>query len=436
MEDINLHFTGDFHAIESANNLLCSCIDNHIFSGNKLNFEKVCFKRCMDLNDRALRKVKVNLSEEKNMIPREDGFDITSASEIMAIFCLAKDIKDLRRRLENIIIGYNKDKKPIFAKELNVVGSMMAILKDAIKPNLVQTLEHTPAIVHGGPFANIAHGCNSVIATNLALKLGDYVVTEAGFGSDLGAEKFFDIKCRNEKLNPNAVVCVATIRALKYHGGQKIGEIENEDLDALENGLENLYKHVDNLKTVFNQNVVVAINRFPTDTEKELNLLKTKLEEKDIMVEFANVWKDGGNGALELAEKIEKICNNSTKLKYSYELEDSLEEKIEKISKKVYGAKDIIYSENAKDLIDELKENKLDKLPVCIAKTQYSFSDNPKNLNICKDFDINIKSVEIRNGAGFIVVKTGKIFSMPGLPKTPAAENIDLDENDNIIGLY
>ena len=426
MEDINLHFTGDFHAIETANNLLASCIDNHIYSGNKLNFKEVCFKRCIDLNDRALRKIQINLSEEKNMNPRFDGFDITAASEVMAIFCLAKDIDDLRKRLENIIVGYNENEEPIFAKDLNVVGAMLAVLKDAIKPNLVQTLEHTPAIVHGGPFANIAHGCNSVIATNLARSYGEYVVTEAGFGADLGAEKFFDIKCRNQNLKPNCTVCVATIRALKYHGGQKISDIENENLDYLKNGLENLYKHISNLKNVFKQNVVVAINKFPTDTQNEIEFLKNSLK----------VWSKGGNGAIELAQIVENLCKKENKLEFSYEKTDSFEEKVEKICRKIYGAKNIIYSESAKKELEMIKKNSLDNLLVCISKTQYSFSDNPKNLNIVDDFDISVKSIELKNGAGFIVVKTGKIFSMPGLPKIPAAESIDVNDEDEIIGVY
>ena len=436
MEDINLHFTGDFHAIETANNLLSSCIDNHIYSGNKLGFKEVCFKRCIDLNDRALRKIEINLSEEKNMNPRFDGFDITAASEIMAIFCLANDIDDLRKRLENIIVGYNENNAPIFAKELNVVGAMLAVLKDAIKPNLVQTLEHTPAIVHGGPFANIAHGCNSVIATNLARTYGEYVVTEAGFGADLGAEKFFDIKCRNQNLKPNCTVCVATIRALKYHGGQKISDIENEDLEYLKNGLENLYRHIHNLKNVFKQNVVVAINKFPTDTPNEIEFLKNSLKEKDILVSIADVWKDGGNGAIELAQIVEELCKKENKLEFTYERTDSFETKVENVCRKIYGAKNIIYSEVAKKEIDKIKKNSLDNLLVCISKTQYSFSDNPKNLNIVEDFDISVKSVEVKNGAGFIVVKTGKIFSMPGLPKTPAAESIDINSEGDIVGVY
>ena len=436
MEDINLHFTGDFHAIETANNLLASCIDNHIYSGNELDFKEICFKRCIDLNDRALRKIEINLSKEKNVIPRMDGFDITAASEIMAIFCLAKDIDDLRKRLENIIVGYNSKNRPIYAKNLNIIGALLVVLKDAIKPNLVQTLENTPAIVHGGPFANIAHGCNSVIATNLAMNLGDYIITEAGFGSDLGAEKFFDIKCRNENLNPNCVVCVATIRGLKYHGGQKISDIEKEDISSLEIGLKNLYKHIYNLKNEFKQNVIVAINKFPTDTDKELEFLRNNLEKNNILVNFVDVWKKGGKGAIELAKNVEKSCNISSSLNYIYDLEDSLEDKIEKVCKKIYGADGTIYSREALDEIDKLKLNSLDKLPICIAKTQYSFSDNPKELNICKNFKINIKNIEIKNGAGFIVIKTGKIYSMPGLPKKPAAEIIDLDENGNIIGLY
>ena len=436
MEDINLHFNGDFHAITSANNLLASCIDNHIYNGNLLGFKEVVWKRCLDLNDRALRKVEINLSKEKNMNPRVDEFDITSASEIMAIFCLAKDINDLRKRLEKIIVGYNFKDEPIYAKDLNVIGSLMAILKNAIYPNLVQTLEHTPAIVHGGPFANIAHGCNSIIATQLALNLGEYVVTEAGFGADLGAEKFFDIKCRIENLEPSCVVCVATIRALKYHGGQKIEDIEEENLELLKNGLKNLYKHVDNLKNKFKQNVIVAINRFPSDTEKEIALLKKELEEKNILVELVDVWSNGGKGALKLAEKVCLLCDRKTKLNYIYDLNDDIKTKISKIAKEIYGAKEVVFTEKAIKEIDKIALNKLDKIPICISKTQYSFSDNPKKLGIYNGFKITITDIEIKNGAGFIVAKAGKIFSMPGLPKNPAAELIDLDNENNIVGLY
>ena len=436
MEDINLHFTGDFHAITTANNLLASCIDNHIYNGNELEFEKVIWKRCLDLNDRALRKIEINLSKEKNMLPRVDSFDITSASEIMAIFCLATDIDDLKFKLENIIVGYNKENRPIYAKQLNVVGAMMVILKTAFYPNLVQTLEGTPAFVHGGPFANIAHGCNSVVATKLAMNLGDYVITEAGFGSDLGAEKFFDIKCRQEKLEPACTVCVATIRALKYHGGQKIDDIENENLECLKIGLENLYKHVDNLKNKFNQNVVVAINKFPTDTNNEIEFLKNELNKKDILVELTNVWAEGGKGAIELAEKVIELCENKLNLKFIYQIDEDIKTKIFKISKEIYGANKVLFSEKAEKEIEKLELNKLDKLPICIAKTQYSLSDNPKKLKIEEEFEIMISDIEIKNGAGFIVAKAGKIFSMPGLPKNPAAEVIDLDEKNNIIGLY
>lgn len=436
MEDINLHFNGDFHAITSANNLLSSCIDNHIYNGNELGFKDVIWKRCLDLNDRSLRTVEINLSKEKKAVPRFDGFDITSASEIMAIFCLAKDIDDLREKLENIIVGYNKDDKPIYAKELNIVGAMLVLLKNAFYPNMVQTLGYTPAIVHGGPFANIAHGCNSVVATNLAMNLGDYVITEAGFGSDLGAEKFFDIKCRKESLEPACTVCVATIRALKYHGGQKIDEIECENLEYLKNGLENLYKHIDNLKNKFKQNVIVAINKFPTDTLNEINFLKKELEQKNIIVEIANVWAEGGKGAEMLAEKVIELCENETKLEYIYDIEDDIKTKILKISTQIYGAQNVEFSEKAEKEIEKIVLNKLDKLPICIAKTQYSLSDNPKMLKVSEEFSITITDIELKNGAGFIVAKAGKIFSMPGLPKKPAAENIDIDEDNNIIGLY
>lgn len=436
MDDINLHFTGDFHAITSANNLLASCIDNHIYNGNALGFKEVVWKRCLDLNDRALRKIQINLSKEKKNLPRADGFDITSASEIMAIFCLAKNEKDLRTKLENIIVGYDFEDKPIYAKDLDIIGSLMVLLKNAFYPNLVQTLEHTPAIVHGGPFANIAHGCNSIIATRMALNLGDYVVTEAGFGSDLGAEKFFDIKCRAEKLEPACVVCVATIRALKYHGGQKIDEIENEDLNSLKNGLKNLYKHIDNIKNKFKQNVIVAINKFPSDTENEIDLLKKELEQNDILVDLVDVWSKGGKGALELAKNVSILCEKQTKLNYIYDLNEDIKSKISKISKEIYGASEVEYTNKALEEIRKITINELDKQPICIAKTQYSFSDAPKKLREYNDFKITITDIEIKNGAGFIVAKAGKIFLMPGLPKKPAAESIDIDEENNIIGLY
>ncbi len=438
MEDINLHFTGDIHAITSANNLLSAMIDNHIFQGNELKIKKVIWKRCVDLNDRKLRKIKVGLSNENGMTERDDGFDISVASEIMAIFCLATDLKDLKRRIGNIIIGYNEDDKPVFAKDLKAEGAMTVLLKDAFNPNIVQTLEKTPAIVHGGPFANIAHGCNSIIATKLAMKLGDYAVTEAGFGADLGAEKFLDIKCRKAGLTPDAVVCVATIKALKYHGGQDIKDIEKEDLQYLEIGIENLLKHVDNLKEKYGLNVVVAINRYLQDTENEIKLLEEKLKEKGVELSLAEVWAKGGEGAIDLAEKVVKLCEKNNNFTFMYEDEDSIEEKIRKVATKVYGAEDIEISEEAKKELEEIRNLGIDisKYPVCIAKTQYSLSDNPKNL-LCKDpFKIHVREIILKNGAEFIVAITGNIFTMPGLPKVPAAENIDIDENGNIVGIF
>ena len=433
MEDINLHFTGDIHAITSANNLLSAIIDNHIFQGNELGFEKITWKRCVDLNDRALRTVEIGLSGEKNMTPREDHFDITVASEIMAIFCLATSIKDLKRRLGNIIVGYNKEKNPIYCHDLNAEGSLTVLLKDALNPNIVQTLENNPAIIHGGPFANIAHGCNSILATKMALKLGDYTVTEAGFGADLGAEKFLDIKCRQMGISPDAVVIVATLRALKYHGGVAKDEVNNENEEALKEGINNLLKHVENIKK-YGLNPIVAINKFTSDTEKEIEILQNELEGK---VEFSLLenWAKGGIGAKDLAEKVVRICEKQKNFKPIYELNLSLEEKIEKVAKEIYGAKNVLYSEEAKIDIDQMR-NLAKNMPVCIAKTQYSFSDDPKNL-LCKNpFDIHISSVELKNGAEFVVVKTGKIMTMPGLPKNPAAENIDIDENGNIVGIF
>ena len=438
MEDINLHFTGDIHAITSANNLLSAMIDNHIFHGNELKIKKVIWKRCVDLNDRKLRKVEVGLSSEKGMAKREDGFDISVASEIMAIFCLATDLKDLKRRLGNIIIGYNEDDKPVFAKDLKAEGAMTVLLKDAFNPNIVQTLEGNPAIIHGGPFANIAHGCNSIIATKMALKLGDYVITEAGFGADLGAEKFLDIKCRKAGFKPDAVVCVATIKALKYHGGQEINDIENENLEYLDKGIENLLKHVDNLKNKFGLNVVVAINRYLQDTDKEIKLLEKRLKEKGVDLSLTEVWAKGGKGAEDLAKKVIKLCDEKSDFKYMYEDSDDVIEKIRKVAKKVYGAEDVQISDEAKKNLEEIRKAGIDisNYPVCIAKTQYSFSDDPKNLLCEEPFDIHVKEIIVKNGAEFLVVITGNIFTMPGLPKRPAAENIDLDENENIVGIF
>ena len=436
MEDINLHFTGDIHAITSANNLLASLIDNHIYFGNELGFEKVVWKRCVDLNDRQLREIETGLSGEQKIVPRHDKFDITVASEIMAILCLSKDLKDLKEKLGNILIGYNKEGQPIYAKQLNAQGSMTVLLKDALKPNLVQTLEHTPTIVHGGPFANIAHGCNSIIATKLALKLGDYVITEAGFGADLGAEKFLDIKCRKANLKPDAVVLVATIKALKYHGGVEKEKIQEENIEGLEKGIDNLYRHIDNIKNKFGLNVIVAINKYNQDTEKEIEFLRKKLEEKQVNLSLVEGWAKGGEGATDIANKIVDLTNNDTKLQYMYELEDSIKEKIEKVANKIYGAKGVEYSEEALKEIQKIEELGYGNLPVCIAKTQYSFSDDPKNLECKNNYNITVRNVELKSGAGFVVVLAGKIMTMPGLPKVPAAENIDIDENGNIIGIF
>lgn len=436
MEDINLHFTGDIHAITSANNLLSAMIDNHIYFGNELGFDRVVWKRCVDLNDRQLRKTNTGLSEEKNIVPRMDGFDISVASEIMAIFCLATDIHDLKRRIGNIIIGYTKDNKPITAKDLKADGAMTVLLKDAINPNLVQTLEHTPAIIHGGPFANIAHGCNSIIATKLALKLGDYIITEAGFGADLGAEKFLDIKCRKSDLKPDAVVCVATIKALKYHGGMQKEDIKNESIEYLTQGFSNLEKHIDNLKNQYGLNVIVAINKYTHDTDAEIEYLRKKLQEKGIELSLVESWEKGGEGAKDLANKIVKLVEKPSNFKFSYELNETIKEKIKAVSKKIYGAEDVEFTEEALRHIEEIEKLGYSNLPVCIAKTQYSFSDDAKNLQCKEPFNIHVQDVVLKTGAEFIVVLTGKIMTMPGLPKVPAAENIDLDENNNIVGIF
>ena len=436
MEDINLHFTGDIHAITAANNLLAAVIDNHIYQGNELKFKKVTWKRCLDMNDRALRQIEINLSDEKKNVPREDGFDISVASETMAIFCLAENIEDLKRRLGNVIVGYNEEDKPIYAKDLKVEGAMTALLKDAFNPNLVQTLEHTPAIVHGGPFANIAHGCNSIVATKMALKLGDYVITEAGFGADLGAEKFLDIKCRKANLNPDAVVCVATIRALKYHGGATVDKVFDKNIDALKKGINNLLHHVNNLKNVFGLNVIVGINKFYKDNDEEIEYLKEQLESKNIPVSLCDVWGEGGNGAIDLAEKVAQLVEKNNNFKYVYEDKESIEDKILAVSQKIYGARAVVYSDKAKDVLKTIKKMKLENYPVCIAKTQYSFSDDPKNLECEDPFDINVSDIIIKNGAEFIVAITGKIFTMPGLPKIPAATKIDVDKNGEIEGVF
>lgn len=436
MEDINLHFTGDIHAITAANNLLSAIIDNHIYFGNELNIEKVVWKRCLDLNDRQLRKVNTGLSGEKNIVPREDDFDISVASEIMAILCLATDIKDLKRRIGNIIIGYNKLGMPITAKDLKADGALTVLLKEAIKPNLVQSLEKTPAIVHGGPFANIAHGCNSIIATKMALKLADYVVTEAGFGADLGAEKFLDIKCRKAELKPDVVVCVATMKALKYHGGVAKEEVQNENIVALERGINNLFKHIDNLQNVYGLNVIVAINKYTYDTEKEINYLKEKLQEKGIELSLVESWEKGGEGATDLAEKVVKLAEKEHKFKYAYELNESIKNKIEDVAKKIYGAESIEFSEEAEKEIEKIEKLGYGNMPVCIAKTQYSLSDDQKNLECNEPFSIHIREIHLRAGAEFVVAIAGKIMTMPGLPKIPAAEKIDLDEDGNIVGIF
>ena len=436
MEDINLHFTGDIHAMTAANNLLSSLIDNHIYFGNELDIQEVTWKRCVDLNDRQLRKVETGLSGEKNIVPREDGFDITVASEIMAILCLSENIEDLKEKLGNIIIGYNSKKEPIYAKQLKAEGAMTVLLKDAIKPNLVQTLEHTPAILHGGPFANIAHGCNSIIATKMAMKLADYVITEAGFGADLGAEKFLDIKCRKARIKPNAVVIVATIKALKYHGGIEKDKIQEENLDGLKNGMSNLYKHIENIKDKFGLNVIVAINRYNTDAEKEIEYIQETLKEKGIESSLVEGWAKGGEGAIDIAQQLVNLTEKQENFKYIYDLQDDIKTKIQKVAREIYGATGVKFSEDAENEIDRIEKLGYGNLPVCIAKTQYSFSDDSKNLE-CKDpFEITIRDVNLKAGAGFVVAISGKIMTMPGLPRIPAAENIDISEDGNVVGIF
>ena len=438
MEDINLHFTGDFHAIGAANNLLAAMLDNHIYQGNALNIDprRITWHRCVDMNDRQLRFVTDGLGGRVNGVPREDSYDITVASEVMAVLCLAKDITDLKERISRIIVGYTYKDEPVTAGDLKAAGAMTALLKDALKPNLVQTLEGTPAIVHGGPFANIAHGCNSVIATRMAMKLGDYAVTEAGFGGDLGAEKFLDIKCRYAGLKPDAVVIVATVRALKMHGGKAKTELNTEDLEALGKGLPNLLRHVSNIKNVYGLPAVVAVNRFPTDTDAEIDLVIEKCKELGVNIMLSNVWAEGGKGGMALAEEVVRLCESENDFRFSYETELSIEEKIEAIAKKVYGGDGISVLPAAKKQIDRLTELGYGNLPVCIAKTQYSFSDDPTKLGAPEGFKITVKNVRISAGAGFIVVLTGDIMTMPGLPKIPAAEKIDVDENGKITGLF
>ena len=436
MEDINLHFTGDIHAMTAANNLLSAMIDNHIYFGNELKIKKVIWKRCMDLNDRQLRTVNTGLSGEKKIVPREDGFDITVASEIMAIVCLAEDLRDLKQKLGNILIGYNEEDKPVFARDLKAEGALTVLLKDAINPNLVQTLEHTPAIIHGGPFANIAHGCNSIRATKLAMKLGDYVVTEAGFGSDLGAEKFLDIKCRKANLKPDAVVCVATIKAIKYHGGALKENVQKEDMEALKKGMHNLFVHIENMKKVYGMPTIVALNRYSTDIEEELEYVKQEIEAKGYEFSLVEGWAKGGEGAIDIAEKLVNLTEKPSELHYSYELNQDIKTKILNVAQKIYRAKDVEFSDEALENIKKIEELGYSNLPVCIAKTQYSLSDDDKNLLCDNDYNIHVRDVILKTGAGFIVVLAGKIMTMPGLPKVPAAENIDIDENGEIVGIF
>ena len=438
MEDINLHFTGDFHAIGAANNLLAAMLDNHIHQGNSLHIDtrKITWKRAVDMNDRQLRNIVDGLGGKPNGTPREDGFDITVASEIMAVFCLATDLKDLKERLSRIIVGYTYDDKPVTAGELKAAGAMTALLKDAIKPNLVQTLEHTPAFIHGGPFANIAHGCNSIMATRLALKMGDYAITEAGFGADLGAEKFLDIKCRMAGLKPAAVVVVATVRALKHHGGVAKADLNKENLAALEKGLPNLLQHVENITKVYKLPCVVAINAFPTDTKAELDLVEAKCKELGVNVALSEVWAKGGEGGIALAKEVVRLCELPNDFTYSYELDKTIEEKLSDICKKIYHADGVKLLPKARKQMEQLTELGFGKLPICMAKTQYSFSDNPALLGAPKGFTVTVRNLKVSAGAGFIVALTGDIMTMPGLPKVPAAEKIDVDENGKISGLF
>ncbi len=438
MEDINLHFTGDFHAIGAANNLLAAMLDNHIYQGNALNIDprRIVWKRCVDMNDRQLRFVTDGLGGRINGVPREDGYDITVASEIMAVLCLANSLSDLKERLGRIIVGYTYDEKPVTASDLKAQGAMTALLKDAIKPNLVQTLEGTPAFVHGGPFANIAHGCNSVTATKLAMKLSDYAITEAGFGADLGAEKFLDIKCRAAGLKPSAVVIVATIRALKMHGGMAKTELNEENTEALLKGIPNLLRHVSNIKNVYKLPSVVAINKFPTDTDKEVQVIIDECKKLGVNVVLSDVWAKGGEGGIELAEEVVRLCEEKNDFTFSYEDDLSIEEKIEAIVKRVYGGDGVIFDKNAQKQLKTLTELGFSKLPVCMAKTQYSFSDDMTKLGAPEGFTVTVRNVKVSAGAGFIVALTGEIMTMPGLPKVPAAEKIDVDENGKITGLF
>ena len=438
MEDINLHFTGDFHAIGAANNLLCAMLDNHIFQGNALNIdpEKIVLRRCVDMNDRQLRNIEDGLGGGKNGVPRKDGFDITVASEVMAILCLASSLNDLKARLSRIVVGYTFEGAPVTAGDLKAAGAMTALLKDALKPNLVQTLEGTPALVHGGPFANIAHGCNSVIATKTALKLADYVITEAGFGADLGAEKFLDIKCRAAGLKPSAVVIVATVRALKMHGGLLKEELKEENLQALEQGLPNLLRHVSNIKNVYGLPAVVAVNRFPTDTDAEIALVIRKCRELGVNTVLSDVWAKGGEGGEELAREVVRLCEEENTFRFCYDEKAPVKEKIERIVTRIYGGKDVAYTPEAEEEIARLSALGFGQLPVCMAKTQYSFSDDAKKLGAPEGFTVTVRTVKVSAGAGFLVALTGNILTMPGLPKVPAAENIDVTEDGKIVGLF
>lgn len=439
MEDINLHFTGDMHAIGAANNLLAAMLDNHIYQGNELGIDprRITWKRCMDMNDRQLRFIIDGLNGKVNGVPREDGFDITVASEIMAILCLSNDIDHLKEKLKNIIVGYTRDDKPVTAGQLKAEGAMAALLKDALKPNLVQTLEHTPAFIHGGPFANIAHGCNSIMATKMALKLGDYVVTEAGFGADLGAEKFLDIKCRIGGLKPSAVVIVATVRALKHHGGAQKSELNIENLDKLEKGIPNLLKHIENITTKFGLPAVVAINRFPTDTEAELKLIEEQCKKYGANVALSEVWGKGGEGGVALAKEVIRLIDEGkSSFKFTYSDEMSIKEKIGAVVEKIYGGDGVDFSAAALKEIAKIEEMGFGKLPICVAKTQYSFSDDPSKLGWPKGFRVSVRNVKVSAGAGFVVVLTGDIMTMPGLPKVPAAESIDVDSTGKISGLF
>lgn len=438
MEDINLHFTGDIHAVGTANNLLAAIIDNHIYQGNALRIDgrKITWRRCMDMNDRQLRYITDGLGGRTNGVPREDNFDITVASEVMAVLCLSQDIQDLKERLGRMVIGYSFDDEAITVTQLKAEGAMAALLKDALKPNLVQTLEHTPAFIHGGPFANIAHGCNSLMATKMALKLADYVVTEAGFGADLGAEKFLDIKCRMSGLEPDAVVIVATVRALKHHGGSAKADWGTENLDLLEKGLPNLLQHVENINKGFGLPVVVAINRFPTDTEAELELVAKKCRDHGVNVALSEVWEKGGNGGIDLANEVVRLCDQASELTFAYDTDQTIEEKIRSIAQKIYRAKDIAILPPAMKQLDQINKQGYDKLPICMAKTQYSFSDDPILKGAPRDFTVVIRNLKVSAGAGFIVALTGDIMTMPGLPKVPAAQEIDVDEKGKIQGLF